>query len=97
MTLDPVAAGGPHNVTANVQNDSATLTDVLFGDIWMCGGQSNMWFNMTQVRLSVSVLTFRFCLIPGVSWDIPKPSASLPNYKRAIKHKAKSSFFLKCI
>lgn len=49
VTLDPVAAGGPYNVTAKVQNDSATLTDVLFGDIWMCGGQSNMWFNMTQI------------------------------------------------
>lgn len=71
MTLDPVAAGGPYNVTAKVQNDSATLTDVLFGDIWMCGGQSNMWFNMTQVRLSVSVLTFRFCLVSAGTCQNP--------------------------
>uniref|UniRef100_A0A3Q0T5T7 Sialic acid acetylesterase n=1 Tax=Amphilophus citrinellus TaxID=61819 RepID=A0A3Q0T5T7_AMPCI len=49
VTLDPVAAGGPYNVTANIRNSSATLTDVLFGDIWLCGGQSNMLFNMNQI------------------------------------------------
>ncbi|KAI4798679.1 hypothetical protein KUCAC02_020563 [Chaenocephalus aceratus] len=44
VTLDPVEAGGPYNVTAAVQNFTAVLTDVLFGDVWLCGGQSNMRF-----------------------------------------------------
>ncbi|XP_019720524.1 sialate O-acetylesterase isoform X1 [Hippocampus comes] len=49
VTLDPIEAGGPYNVTATLQNSSATLTDVLFGDIWLCGGQSNMYFKTSQI------------------------------------------------
>lgn len=49
VTLDPVEAGGPYNVTATAQNSTATLTDVLFGDVWLCGGQSNMYFKTSQV------------------------------------------------
>ncbi|XP_045559355.1 sialate O-acetylesterase [Salmo salar] len=50
MTLDPMEAGGPYNVTAVLQNNhSITLTDVLFGDVWLCGGQSNMAFTTSLV------------------------------------------------
>ncbi|XP_077467478.1 sialate O-acetylesterase isoform X4 [Stigmatopora argus] len=49
VTLDPIEAGGPYNVTAILQNSSTTLTDVLFGDIWLCGGQSNMYFKTSQI------------------------------------------------
>ncbi|XP_054469024.1 sialate O-acetylesterase [Anoplopoma fimbria] len=49
VTLDPVEAGGPYNVTAANQSSTATLTDVLFGDIWLCGGQSNMWLQMYKI------------------------------------------------
>ncbi|KAI4892158.1 hypothetical protein NFI96_026126, partial [Prochilodus magdalenae] len=52
MTLDAVKPGGPYNLTA-VQKGPATakivLTDILFGDVWLCGGQSNMAFTLTQV------------------------------------------------
>ena len=53
MTLDPVKAGGPYNVSAVQKGGSdaeVTLTDVLFGDVWLCGGQSNMAFTVSQVR-----------------------------------------------
>uniref|UniRef100_A0A669BJ52 Uncharacterized protein n=1 Tax=Oreochromis niloticus TaxID=8128 RepID=A0A669BJ52_ORENI len=33
---------------AKVQNSRATFTDVLFGDIWLCGRQSNMCFKVSQ-------------------------------------------------
>ncbi|KAJ8400355.1 hypothetical protein AAFF_G00397380 [Aldrovandia affinis] len=52
LTLDPVNAGGPYNVTAVQQGPAhaqVTLTDVLFGDVWLCGGQSNMAFTLSQV------------------------------------------------
>lgn len=49
VTLDPVEAGGPFNLTAAIEDDKATLTDVLFGDVWLCGGQSNMYFKTSQV------------------------------------------------
>ncbi|XP_061537464.1 sialate O-acetylesterase isoform X1 [Phycodurus eques] len=49
VTLDPIEAGGPYNVTAALENSSATLTDVLFGDVWLCSGQSNMYFKTSQI------------------------------------------------
>uniref|UniRef100_A0A3Q3F657 Sialate O-acetylesterase-like n=1 Tax=Labrus bergylta TaxID=56723 RepID=A0A3Q3F657_9LABR len=49
VTIDPVEAGGPYTVIVATENSTATLTDVLFGDVWLCGGQSNMYFNMSQI------------------------------------------------
>lgn len=65
VSLDPVEAGGPYNVTATCENSAATLTDVLFGDIWVCGGQSNMAFQTSQV----SSLTYirDLCLSPHIA------------------------------
>uniref|UniRef100_A0A8C8DAF1 Sialate O-acetylesterase n=1 Tax=Oncorhynchus tshawytscha TaxID=74940 RepID=A0A8C8DAF1_ONCTS len=49
-TLVPMEAGGPYNLTAVLHNNhSITLTDVLFGDVWLCGGQSNMAFTTSLV------------------------------------------------
>uniref|UniRef100_A0A8C5EK07 Sialate O-acetylesterase-like n=1 Tax=Gouania willdenowi TaxID=441366 RepID=A0A8C5EK07_GOUWI len=49
VTLDPVDAGGPYTVNVSSTNYTAILKDVLFGDIWVCGGQSNMFFQTSQV------------------------------------------------
>ncbi|KAJ8280938.1 hypothetical protein GJAV_G00061280 [Gymnothorax javanicus] len=52
VTLPPMKAGGPYNITAVHQGDNSsqvTLIDVLFGDVWLCGGQSNMVYTLSQV------------------------------------------------
>lgn len=49
VSLEPVEAGGPYSVTAASHNETVTLTDVLFGDVWLCGGQSNMEFPTSRV------------------------------------------------
>lgn len=53
VTLDSQGAGGPHTIKAtSVVNNAAetiTLEDVLFGDVWVCSGQSNMEFTVSQV------------------------------------------------
>ncbi|XP_070684761.1 sialate O-acetylesterase [Pempheris klunzingeri] len=49
VTLDPVEAGGPYIVLAATEDSTVSLTDVLFGDIWLCGGQSNMYFKMSEI------------------------------------------------
>ncbi|MES1197631.1 MAG: sialate O-acetylesterase [Pseudomonadota bacterium] len=38
------AAGGPYTLTARSAHDTATLSDVLVGDVYICSGQSNMEF-----------------------------------------------------
>lgn len=65
-TLNPVEAGGPYILTASQSptNSSVTLTDVLFGDIWLCSGQSNMAFTVGQVStflLTLKVDIFQMC------------------------------------
>ncbi|KAK3548559.1 hypothetical protein QTP70_014478, partial [Hemibagrus guttatus] len=49
VILDPVQAGGPYNLTVVQKGSKIVLTDVLFGDVWLCGGQSNMAFTLGQV------------------------------------------------
>ena len=47
--IGPFPAGGPHELVISGKNKKETLTNVLFGDVWLCSGQSNMnW----PVRLS---------------------------------------------
>ena len=49
--LPATPEGGPHTITASSSSyGKATITDVLFGDVWICGGQSNMAFNLTDVN-----------------------------------------------
>lgn len=51
VTLDPIAAGGPYTITAYADDGSTiSITDVLFGDVWVCSGQSNMQFSTDQVH-----------------------------------------------
>ena len=47
VTLDPVTEEGPFDITvsqplANGPSVNITIHDVLFGDVWLCSGQSNM-------------------------------------------------------
>ena len=42
LYLDPVKAGGPYILTVTSQDGVITLKNILFGDIWLATGQSNM-------------------------------------------------------
>jgi sialate O-acetylesterase len=43
VELPPTAASTtPENITVTGLGSTVTLANVLFGDVWMCGGQSNM-------------------------------------------------------
>lgn len=48
ISLSPQQAGGPYNIEFKGHN-SVKLTDVLFGDVWLCGGQSNMQFRINEL------------------------------------------------
>ena len=51
LQLPPVTEAGPFVVDVRSGDGHVTLTDVLFGDVWLCSGQSNMKFEMDQVLL----------------------------------------------
>ena len=50
--LPPTSAGGPYTISASTtdQESVISLKNVLFGDVWICGGQSNMVFTLPQVN-----------------------------------------------
>ena len=47
LFLDPMKAGGPHELTVQGQN-TVTLKDVLVGDVWIGSGQSNMQWTVQK-------------------------------------------------
>jgi sialate O-acetylesterase len=49
--IGPFTAGGPHTVVVAGKGRTKTIENVLFGDVWLCSGQSNMnW----PVRLAIN-------------------------------------------
>jgi len=54
VTLDPQPEEGPFDVKVtqplpNGTHETITLNDVLFGDVWVCSGQSNMGFAVNRM------------------------------------------------
>jgi sialate O-acetylesterase len=42
VAIGPFPAGGPYTLAASTGDQKAEAKDVLVGDVWLCGGQSNM-------------------------------------------------------
>ncbi|XP_023557289.1 sialate O-acetylesterase isoform X2 [Octodon degus] len=53
VVLDPMKPGGPFEVMAQqtwgLMNLTLKVHDVLFGDVWLCSGQSNMQMTVLQI------------------------------------------------
>ncbi|NXG52474.1 SIAE acetylesterase, partial [Psilopogon haemacephalus] len=47
--LEPMAQGGPYELSATQGRQNVTLQDIYFGDVWLCSGQSNMAMTVLQV------------------------------------------------
>ena len=46
--LPELPAGGPYELTVTIGEESVTFTDVLIGDVYLAGGQSNMQFRVEE-------------------------------------------------
>ena len=46
--LPEMKAGGPYELTVTMGDESVTFTDVLIGDVYLAGGQSNMQFRVEE-------------------------------------------------
>ena len=46
--LPAMEAGGPYEMTVTLNDDTTTLTDILVGDVYLAGGQSNMQFRVEE-------------------------------------------------
>jgi hypothetical protein len=44
LTMAAMTAGGPHTLSVSGEGGATTLKDIMIGDVYLCGGQSNMAF-----------------------------------------------------
>lgn len=42
VTIPPMQAGGPYTMTVKAGEDKVSYTDIMVGEVWLAGGQSNM-------------------------------------------------------
>lgn len=56
ITLPQMKAGGPYDIKIYNNNDSVSLEDILFGDVFLASGQSNMAFQLQQMKNSKSYI-----------------------------------------
>lgn len=49
ITLPATKAGGPYTIQVTSGSNEVQVKDVLFGDVWLCSGQSNMEFTMSRL------------------------------------------------
>jgi sialate O-acetylesterase len=62
--LKPMPAGGPFHLTVASGNSTATVNDVLIGDVWLCSGQSNMQMPVKDCAASEQAIARTDC--PGI-------------------------------
>lgn len=83
VVLPATKAGGPYNMTITGSN-TIVLKDILFGDVWICSGQSNMVHQMElhSVKYEEEIAKannpeIRHFWIPTLT-DLQKPQDDLP-------------------
>ncbi len=64
VKLKPMAAGGPFELVVKGKN-TIILKNIMVGDVWVCGGQSNMEFPLIRSR----------------NWETDKNTADRPNIR----------------
>lgn len=52
VELEPHAAGGSYELKVVSRGEELTVSDVVFGEVWLCGGQSNMEWSPNANGLS---------------------------------------------
>ena len=84
-TLPAGAAGGPFTLDVRSKAGDVTIHDVLRGDVWLCGGQSNMQMSLgeadggkTLATSAASHKTLRLCKVATAGDDSgPKSTADI--------------------
>ena len=56
VTLDPLRAGGPHTLSVRSGRERLELEDILLGEVWLCAGQSNMRWMLSQSATAAEAL-----------------------------------------
>ena len=81
LHLTPIAASAePHNLTVRGQSNTIIYRNVLVGDVWFCGGQSNMKWNLGGTLESQPII--QSAELPKLRLlQVPKRIASSPQHQ----------------
>ncbi len=86
--LPPMQAGGPIEIAIQGTTE-IKLTDILFGDVWVCSGQSNMEWSVRESANAEQEITagnfpqIRHCKIDHVPSDKPQSDVASSGWKVA--------------
>ncbi len=98
MKIGPLMASSePRIMTINSEDSELSIADILVGEVWVCGGQSNMAWTMrgsTNADIEISAANFpeiRFLKLPNVAspreqndFPIGKPTDWIGKWQRAV-------------
>ncbi|MCX8036534.1 MAG: DUF1080 domain-containing protein [Candidatus Sumerlaeia bacterium] len=84
ITLQPVKAGGPYELTVYGKNTPKPIVikDVYVGEVWVCSGQSNMQWALSQVENAEQHIAaaknpnLHLFYVPRVKSDVPLDDTS---------------------
>lgn len=80
VLLSPREAGGPYELTVRIGDECVVLRDILVGEVWLAGGQSNMALPLRQSYQGEEEATdcpaLRFFTVPCPAPESETPAAS---------------------
>ncbi|MDO4167903.1 MAG: sialate O-acetylesterase [Eubacteriales bacterium] len=74
VLLPPMQAGGPYEMQITDDKDTVTYQDIMIGEVWLAGGQSNMELELQNSQNGAEVVKHihndqvRFYYTPKVPW-----------------------------
>jgi len=81
VRLDPLKAGGPHEMVVKGKGNTVTLKNVMAGEVWFCSGQSNMAFGLKSAASAAEAIpaanhpNVRLCSWGG-EWKVCTPKSA---------------------
>lgn len=75
LELPPMDAGGPFELKVSSEEQVIVVRDVLFGDVWLAGGQSNMEWSLVDAAEGPTELPqaafeqLRYYQVPKIAYD----------------------------
>ncbi|WP_200953922.1 sialate O-acetylesterase [Massilia sp. Root351] len=74
--LPAMAAGGPYALSVGANGGTSTVNDIMIGDVFLCGGQSNMELPMAQA--TNAAMDVAFSASPLIRFvNIPRDSSAV--------------------
>jgi len=55
VILQPINAGGPYELKISGKKEEKSFQDVLFGEVWLCSGQSNMEYTLKMLNKKTAI------------------------------------------